>query len=151
VFGLGKKKTDEPPQNLNLGNLLDAMMRDPEKNQDAFYKAFLVSNVFLIGDAGGAPGEKTLQEGEKVQIMHWADPNGNPFMPVFTSLDEFRKSTKDMGEEVSYIAFTGYDALNLTQGSAPVAIDPMNDHCLYLIPPQIAQILNYFDSIKGSL
>jgi hypothetical protein len=44
---------------------------------------------------------------------------------------------------------TGYDALNLTQGQAPVAIDPGNEHCLYLVPPQIAQILNYFDSIRG--
>jgi hypothetical protein len=148
MFGLGKNKDAGPPQNSALGGLLDAMMRDPEKNQDAFYKAFLTSNVFLIGEAGGEPGEKILQGGENVRVMQWQDPQGNPFLPVFTSMKELQDAIKEMGE-MPYISFSGYDALNLTQGQVPVAIDPSSEHCLYLVPPQIAQILNYFDSIKG--
>lgn len=148
MFGLGKKKDAGPPQNSALGGLLDEMMRDPENNQDSFYKAFLTSNVFLIGESDGAPGEKVLQGGESVRVMHWQDPEGNPFVPIFTSSDELKDATKHMGD-APYIAMSGYDALNLTQGQSPVAIDPSNEHCLYLVPPQIAQILNYFDSIKG--
>jgi SseB protein N-terminal domain len=147
MFGLGKKKQAGPPENNNLGKLLDAMMRDPEQNQGAFYTAFLTSNVFVIGEAGGEPGEKMLQGGDKVRVMHWADPNGNPFMPIFTSMDELKAATAEMGE-INYVAMAGYDALNLTQGQSPVAIDPSSEHCLYLAPPQIGQILNYFDSIK---
>ncbi len=149
MFGLGKNKDAGPPQNPDLGNLLDAMMRDPAKNQDAFYKAFLTSNVFLIGEADGTPGEKIIQEGESVRVMQWQDPEGNPFLPVFTSMKELQEAIKDMGE-MPYISFSGYDALNLTQGQVPVAIDPSNQHCLYLVPPQIAQILSYFDSIKDA-
>lgn len=149
MFGLGTKKTAEPPQNPALGRLLDDMMRDPDANQDAFYRAFLTSNVFLIGEADGAQGEKMLQGGDSVRIMHWQDPEGNPFVPMFTSSNEMKDATKHMGN-APYIAMSGYDALNLTQGQSPVAIDPSNEHCLYLIPPQIAQILNYFDSIRGN-
>ncbi|MGB4107419.1 MAG: SseB family protein [Alphaproteobacteria bacterium] len=148
MFGLGKKKNAEPPQNSALGGLLDNMMRDPDAYQDTFYTAFLTSNIFLIGEAGGAPGEKTLQGGESVRVMQWQGPDGNPFVPVFTSMDELKEAIKEMGE-VPYISFSGYDALNLTQGHIPVAIDPSNEHCLYLAPPQIAQILSYFDSIRN--
>ncbi len=147
MFGLGKKKIAGPPQNPALGKLLNDMMRGPEEHQDAFYKAFLTSNVFLIGESDGEHGEKMLQGGDSVRVMHWQDPEGNPFVPVFTSSDELKDATKHMAE-APYIAMSGYDALNLTQGQSPVAIDPSNEHCLYLIPPQIAQILNYFDSIK---
>jgi hypothetical protein len=148
MFGLGKKKS-APEQNNNLGKLLDAMMDDPDTHQDSFYTAFLTSNVFIIGETSGPEGEKTLQGGDKVRVMHWADPNGNPFVPIFTSQEELKAATADAPGETPFIAMTGYDALNLTQGQAPVAIDPSSEHCLYLMPPQIAQILNYFDSIRG--
>lgn len=148
MFGFGKKKEQGPPQNADLGRLLDAMMRNPEKNQDAFYEAFLTSNVFLIGETGNATeGEQFLQGGESVKIMQWMDPSGHPFIPVFTSKEELERSTQ--GETVNFVSFNGYDAMNLTQGQLPLAIDPSNDHCLYLVPPQIEQILNYWDEIKS--
>ncbi len=150
MFGFGKKKTNSPPQKDNLGNLLDAMMRDPEKNQGAFYMAFLTSNVFILGEAAGGAGKTMLQDGDKVRVMQWMDPHGNPFIPVFTSKEEMERSIKDMPGETPFLAMSGYDALNLTQGQVPAAIDPAKDHCLHLVPPQIAQILNYFDSIKNN-
>jgi hypothetical protein len=149
MFGLGNK--NEPPENPKLGKLLDDMARDPEAHQDAFYKVFLTSNVFMIGESeapGG--GETLLKGGDKLRVMHWQHPEGFAFMPIFTSLSELKEATKDMGE-TPYIAFSGYDALNMTQGQVAVGIDPSNEHCLLLVPPQIAQILNYFDSIKDSL
>ena len=150
MFGLGKKKENSPPQNDSLGKRLEAMMQDPDKNQDAFYMAFLTSNVFVIGEAGGLQGEVMLQGGDKVRVMNWADPNGNPYMPIFTTKEELESAAKEAGQsDVNYIAMTGYDALNLTQGQVPVAIDPTQSYCLYLIPPQIGQILNYFDSQRG--
>lgn len=81
--------------------------------------------------------------------MQWMGPNGHPFIPVFTSQKELEAATAEHGE-INFLAFSGYDALNLTQGQAPVAIDPSNAHCLYLVPEQIAQILNYFDSMRNA-
>jgi len=151
MFGLGKKKDGAggPPQAHDLGQLLTKMSQDPQAHQDAFYKAFLTDNVFMIGDSDTPEqGAQFLPSGSKVRVMQWMGPDGSPFIPIFTSLDEVRKACPPEQAEAGYIAMSGYDALNLTQGGSPVAIDPGNDHCLYLIPPQIAQILDYFDSLQ---
>jgi len=138
-----------PPVNDDTGHLLTLMMQDPQTHQDAFYRAFLTSNVFLIAETDDAtPGPKKLAEGDSVRVMQWMDPQDNPFIPIFTSLEELQSALAPEDSAAGYVAMTGYDALNLTGGAAPVAIDPANDHCLYLVPPQIAQILNYFDSIR---
>ncbi|KGT47846.1 SseB family protein [Acinetobacter sp. HR7] len=72
-----------------------------EPNQrPVFLEQLLNADIYCIGFTDRPPqqeGERVLEEGSQVRLMHFQDEKGEPYLPFFLSLESlqrgFRKSS----------------------------------------------------------
>ena len=78
-----------------LNDLEQKLMRaaDEPTSRPEFYKALMVSDVFIIGSSDSeGEGVSTIPAGAKLSIVNWEKNDGTPFIPFFTSLDALQRA-----------------------------------------------------------
>lgn len=127
-----------------LKNELEVVMEEAFSDSskvEIFYSQLLASELYVLTE--GAPdheGRRMLEKDTNVGIVNFLGAEGEPFVPVFTSLPELQRSIE---QDFGYIGMDGWNLFSLIKGS-DVIINPASDCGLLLKAEEIAEILHYF-------
>jgi SseB protein N-terminal domain/SseB protein C-terminal domain len=121
-----------------LLELLQAAIDDPAQ-RPAFYRTLLESQVFVLGTAGdGGDGKTTLEAGKSVQIQHFENQEGDPVIPLFSSLELLRKTLET---EEQYLALNARALFEMTAG-ATLVLNPNQPNAKLFVPQEVQDLLD---------
>jgi hypothetical protein len=137
-----KKKPAQKEEETSLEDLQRLMHGDPSKGEE-FYSRLFAGEVFLLGEtAGRLEGQHMLSEDTTVHVQHWMTQDGQPFIPVFTSMDALELAVQ---KESNFLSMNGREAIGMLAGTTLV-INPGNPYAFQVTPPEMEAILNYFSA-----
>lgn len=125
------------PQN-KLEHSLVKAASDPA-HRPQFYRDLAESDLFIIQD-GPLPersGSMVLRESQSIQVRH-IDWNGNPYIPVFSSLMRLQST---LSEEVGYLGLNALEFMKITRG-AEFILNPGSDYGKEFTKDEIASLID---------
>ena len=118
------------------------MFDNPDLSQE-FYTRLFSGEVFVAGETdSNIEGDQVLEGGAKVRFVSLVGPDNEPFIPVFTSMEEMQKFAP---EGTPCLALNGHAVFTITLGSV-IVLNPGNEYALRLAPDYIQQALNFFEA-----
>ena len=123
-----------------LNDLEQKLMRaaDEPTSRPEFYKALMVSDVFIIGSSDSeGEGVSTIPAGAKLSIVNWEKNDGTPFIPFFTSLEALQRALQD---ESKYVALPAKSLFEMTIGSS-LTLNPASPYGKEFFPSEIHALL----------
>ncbi|GMA98220.1 enhanced serine sensitivity protein SseB C-terminal domain-containing protein [Pelosinus sp. IPA-1] len=122
----------------DLRETLKKAISDPSMRPQ-FYEQLIKSDVFVITDGREMPIEKgVLQPGATVGIKTLKNPDDNPVIPVYSSLEQLQKSIQ---EKVIYLQLPCKELFSIIKGSY-VVLDPNTEYMKEFPPEEIEAIVN---------
>ena len=118
--------TDQPNV---LEHALSRAHQQPAMRPD-FYRALLRSEIYLIGSS--SPADST-RSGQELTLMQWETERGERVIPVFTSLEEVRRSI-DSEEQVLRMPGAQLMALGT---DVPLVLNPLSELQAILSPDDV--------------
>lgn len=112
--------------------LEDALSRAHEQPamRPAFYRALLRSEIYLIGSSSPIDGDSA---GRELTLMQWETEGGERIVPIFSSLDEVRRSI-DSEEDVLRMPVAQLMALGT---DVPLVLNPLSEMQEVLSPDDV--------------
>ncbi|WP_347455917.1 enhanced serine sensitivity protein SseB C-terminal domain-containing protein [Acinetobacter sp. ANC 7454] len=112
-----------------------------EPNQrPVFLEQLLNADIYCIGFADRPVqqgGERVLEEGSQVRLMHLQDEKGEPYLPFFLSLESLQKGIQ---EEQSYLRIPARSFFEMTLG-ASLVLNPFSEYGKEFVPQEIEALL----------
>jgi type III secretion system (T3SS) SseB-like protein len=124
----------------DLRKLLIEAADNPARRPD-FFRALLMSNVYVLGSPDRPIVDGRTQPGTMLRLVTWTDDSG-PFTPFFTS-EEMLRQTVDRrpGTDPQFVRLAARDFLETVRGQRLV-LDPDGEYGKFLMPAEVDAILD---------
>jgi len=113
----------------SLERAMERAFREPALLPD-FYRALLRADLFLVGRSDQPSGSERRH---RITLMQWETESGERVIPVFSSLDELRRSV----DEDEHVLRMGAAQLLTLGTSLPLVVDPLSEHQAVLSPDDV--------------
>ena len=111
-------------------------LQDHPDSLNQVLQALLTTELYCLGemDAVGATADDA-----DLMIISWEDPDGNSFVPCFTSLENMSIA---MDEDSPYVVLQGHDLFSLMLDET-VIVNPELTNELALSPEELKQLVKH--------
>jgi len=109
-----------------------------------FYQQLIQAKVYVLGDVSNDEVE-VEDEDKRLSLVSWEDADGNPIIPIFSSIVELGEGS----EEMNYICIDAKTLFQSAEGQTFV-LNPLSDYGKELLPSEIESLLDgsLFENFK---
>ena len=123
----------------DLETLLVRATEDPAA-RPGFYRALADNTLFVLTPMPMAEGDRTLEAGAHVEIVHWMDGD-KQVTPIFSSLERLDEAVRQVSEKYGYLGVRGRELFGiLSQADVPAVLNPYWSHGRRFLPHEIARL-----------